>query len=205
MTPAAEALVKKIIRSQDWLFPPPADSPLWRRWKVIYGAQFVRPIHMGRPTRPSDFYVFRSPQPEAATAAVGIGRGCCDRSTVMGRLSTCEIWLQEDLWDLTELLVNVPDRGVTPLDSFLAARHTALFLVPTMIARRRPKRPNRPFMKKKMEPVEVEVTDDGLIRVASFGRDGTTREILLHHSQISLLCEWLREARDSAVGKEESS
>jgi hypothetical protein len=115
----------------------------------------------------------------------------------MGGLSTCDIWLQEEIWDSNELLRDLPDFAVTPLDQFLAARHAALYIEPFTLARQNKKRRSRTFMKKKMEPVEVEVTGDGSIRLASFGRDGTPREILLHPAQIGLLCEWLCEARDS--------
>lgn len=182
------------------MFPPPAESPLWRRWKALYGSQFVAPSERRQPTKPSDFYVFRLASVELGPG--GVSRGWRDRRSTVGGLSTCDVWLQEEIWDSEELLDDLPDATVTPLDEFLTARHTALFLEPVAFTRERRKRRYLPFMKKKMEPVEVEVTDDGSIRLASFGRDGTPREILLHPAQISLLCEWLREARDSIVGKE---
>lgn len=31
------------IRADTWLFPPPKESPLWRRWPKLYGKKFISP------------------------------------------------------------------------------------------------------------------------------------------------------------------
>jgi hypothetical protein len=60
-------------------------------------------------------------------------------------------------------------------------------------------------MNKKMEPVEVYVSDSNFVCIKTDDYGGGEQIILLHPSQIDLLIEWLYEAKTEAMiaGKNE--
>jgi hypothetical protein len=60
-------------------------------------------------------------------------------------------------------------------------------------------------MNKKMEPVEVYVSDSNFVCIKTDDYGGGEQIILLHPSQIDLLIEWLNEAKTEAMiaGKNE--
>lgn len=209
MTPKADELIARQIRPAYWLFPPSANSPQWFIWRRIYGDQFLDEKRVEEPPVRSAREIFWSwpslTTAQKAKSGQSLGRGWRDYRSALGALGAATEWLQEQYVDeLSESVDDrLPDARITELDVYLAARHQLLHTDPALPPRRPKRVRRRPFMKKKMEPVEVEITDDGSIRLSSFSRDGKAAEIMLDPAQVGLLCEWLREARDSILSSAE--
>jgi len=58
------------------------------------------------------------------------------------------------------------------------------------------------FLRKRMEPIEISISDDDCI-VLSMGADDNTAKLKIHPAQVDLLCQWIQEAKEAIESKSE--
>jgi len=56
------------------------------------------------------------------------------------------------------------------------------------------------FLRKRMEPIEISISDDNCI-VLSMGADDNAARLKVHPAQVDLLCQWIQEAKEAIESK----